>query len=372
MIKYIRLVVVVMVAALFFFNLPIPKAPERVSLLPSEESMPVVTSTPVDPVRGVASNGVEGPEGKEKIAEKEPEPHSPKQVKKIIPPAPRFELPPVLLPLPKPEPPPIISAATGTPLIELPPPFLTSLPPLDEDAILRAVVKIQCPTKDGLGKFIGSGFVLKGDLVVSAAHVIMDSGSETCEIIFPRERRPTYYLRGTIDGLKEVKRRHDEEGIDVGILKLPKLETYPEAAAIFSAYPAIPYSICENPKMLGDKLVHLGYPSNYVDQNYLSRLEGEAVVWADIQGVKEQLSEDQTYTFRTPIFGFTADESEPHPYMVSRVSSFYGDSGGLAFNVTRQCILGPHRGGTIGKGEGENYSIFMVLGWKKIKNLTQQ
>lgn len=243
------------------------------------------------------------------------------------------------------------------------------LPPLDEEAVLKAVVKIECPTEDGSGKYVGSGFLLEGNVVVTAAHVVMDSGSETCQIIFERERKPIHYLSGTIDNLKEVKRRHDEEGIDVAVLKLPSVETYPEARAIFNQYPAIPYPICRDPKALGDKLLHFGYPSNYADQNYLSRLEGEAVAFADIGGIGEQLSEDGTFVFKTPLFKITYNESDLHPYMISRVASFYGDSGGLAFNATKQCVIGPHRGGTIGKGPGENYSVFMNLGWPKARSL---
>lgn len=43
--------------------------------------------------------------------------------------------------------------------------------------------------------------------------------------------------------------------------------------------------------------------------------------------------------------------------------------GGLAFNKTKQCILGPHRGGTIGKASGENYTIFMNMGWNDAKEI---
>lgn len=238
------------------------------------------------------------------------------------------------------------------------------LPPLDESAILNAIVKIECPTEDGLGKYIGSGFLLKENTVVTAAHVIKDSASRECAIIFPKDRRPVHYLKGTSEDLNIVRQRHDEEGIDVALLFLPPLENYPEAKAIFSAYPAIPYPVCSEPRMLGDKLLHFGYPSNYLDQNYLSRLEGEAVISADIQGIKEELSQDQTYTYKSPVFVYTYDESNMHPYMVSRVASFYGDSGGLAFNAEKQCVIGPHRGGTIGRAAGENYSVFINLEWK--------
>ena len=237
------------------------------------------------------------------------------------------------------------------------------LSPLDEASLLKSVVKIECPA-DG-GKYIGSGFAVKGDVIITAAHVIADSVSETCTIIFSNKRRPIHYLKGVIVDLENTKKRLNEEGIDFALLKLPSLNSYPEARAIYGEnYPYIPYPSCSDPKILGDKLLHFGYPSNYVDQNYLSELDGEAVLLADIKGIKDQLSQDQDYTFKTPILGFTYDEAEQHPYIVSRVASFYGDSGGLAFNATKQCILGPHRGGTIGKGAGENFSIFINVGWE--------
>lgn len=244
-----------------------------------------------------------------------------------------------------------------------------ALPPLNKESLFKSIVKIQCPADDGLSKYIGSGFILGGGIVATAAHVIKDSASNECEIIFPYERRPIHYLRGKIENLKEIRRRHDEEGIDFAVLKLPDIDSYPEAKAIFPEYPYINYQICENPKMLGDKFLHFGYPSNYVDQNYLSEQKGSAVVYADINGIKEALSEDQTFTYKTPIFFSSRDQSRLHPYMISQVASFYGDSGGLAFNETKQCILGPHRGGTVGKASGENYSVFILMGWDKVKNL---
>lgn len=241
------------------------------------------------------------------------------------------------------------------------------LPPLDVAGIMRAVVKIECPAKNTSGKYIGSGFLLAAGRVITAAHVIKDSASDVCTVIFPKERRPIYYLKGTIENLTEVKRRHDEDGVDAALIRLPDIDAYPEAKAIFEVYPSVPYSTCQDPVMLGDALLHFGYPSDYLDQNYLSELTGKAVVFADIKGIKEQLSLDQTYTFKSPVFAFTDDEFTMHPYIVSRVASFYGDSGGLAFNATKQCILGPHRGGTIGGSEGENYSIFINLGWPGAK-----
>lgn len=285
-----------------------------------------------------------------------------------------------------------ISLATTTVMAELPPsspseylgaegpPFLPSppavvkgesgplLPALNEEALLRAVVKIQCQAKNNQGIYVGSAFVLSSTTVVTAAHVVMNSATTTCDVIFPSERKPIHYLRGVTEDLAVIKKRHDEKGVDVATLALPPLNTYPEARAIFESYPAIPYPICGDPAQLGDALLHFGYPSNYKDQSYLSKLDGEVAVFADIDGVEDQLSLDQTVVYKTPIFSYTNDELRMHPYIVSRVPSFYGDSGGLAFNKTKQCILGPHRGGTIGKADGENYTVFMNVGWEWIKD----
>lgn len=247
---------------------------------------------------------------------------------------------------------------------------IPSLPALNEEALFKAVVKIECLGKGGFGGSTGSGFVLGGGRVVTAAHVVIDSGSENCTVIFSKNRTPIYYLRGTLESLTEIKRRHDQEGIDIAFITLPALASYPEARAIFSdEYPFIPYPVCGEPALLGDRLLHFGYPANYVNQNYLSRLEGVAVIYADIIGIREDLSEDQTYTYKSPILKTSNDQSYVHPYMISRVASFYGDSGGLAFDATKQCILGPHRGGTIGRAAGENYTVFPVMGWEKIKEL---
>lgn len=336
--------------ALFIFLFVLQRSPEvRIR----DEAQGKVYIPEVIPIRPATTSGIRGGASQPQL------PASKKVTAPPLLPASKIVIPLKLSPVVK-------SEAATTTVVEKPlPPSGPALPPLDVEEIMSAVVKIQCPAEDGLGKYIGSGFVLNSRTVVTAAHVVKDAGSEVCDVIFQKDRRPIHYLRGTLENLQTIIKRHDEEGIDVAVLTLPPLDEYPEARAIFSEYPKILYPVCASPQMLGDKLLHFGYPSNYVDQNYLSRLEGEAVVHADIKGIKEQLSEDQTFVFKTPILGFTYDESGMHPYMVSRVASFYGDSGGLAFNQTKQCVIGPHRGGTIGKSAGENFSVFMNLGWVK-------
>lgn len=239
------------------------------------------------------------------------------------------------------------------------------LPPLDEETILKSIVKVRCPTDKAGRRYTGAGFMYKNNLVVTAAHVIMDSSSDTCDIIFPSGRNPNIYLQGKIIDQDGARQRHDESGIDLAFLQLPDIETYPEAKTIFPGYPALSFPVCENPKMLGDKVWHLGYPSNYSGSNYLSKEEGEIVSFADINGIEEQISAETHMAYKSPIWGFTSDESLNHPYIVSRAPSFYGVSGGLVLNATKQCLLGPVRGGTQGGSAGENFSIFLNMGWQK-------
>ena len=279
-----------------------------------------------------------------------------------------FIPPPVVLPAAEPARPAASSSAARTSVAEPPP-----LPPLNEEAILRAVVKIECPSTDGRGKYVGSGFLLPKGVVVTAAHLVKESGSDTCRVIFSKDRMPAHYLSGITEDRGEVALRHDEDGIDVALLFMPVLAAVPEAQAIFPReYPFVPYPVCGEPAMLGDSLLHFGYPSNFLNQSYLSQAEGRAVAYADIAGIREQLSEDQTFLFKTPLFSYTGDQSRLHPYMVSRVATFYGDSGGLAFNTTKRCILGPHRGGTIGGGAGENFSVFAILGWQNTRRIIEK
>ncbi len=345
--KAIVIVGLLMTAAFFFVSRRI--IPEETPPFSTVEEIFPATATPV-----------------EETAEK--------HAVNILPP-----IAPIVIPLP-----PEVSAEKELPdrlSPEAPPQIQTiqqepakpALPPLDEGAIRRAVVKIECPTASGIGKYVGSGFVLPGNRAVTAAHVVMNSGSKTCTVIFSNaDRRPVHYLYGALEDLDVIRRRHDEEGIDVAVLTLPPLASYSEARAIFPIeYPYVPYTICENPKVIGDTLFHFGYPSNFVDQNYLSQMEGEAVVHADITGMEEKLSQDGTFTYKNPILEFSYDESRFHPYTVSRVATFYGDSGGLAFNAAKQCILGIHRSATIGRSDNQNYSIFINLGWDRAKQFTE-
>ncbi|KKW18167.1 MAG: hypothetical protein UY60_C0019G0009 [Parcubacteria group bacterium GW2011_GWB1_50_9] len=237
-------------------------------------------------------------------------------------------------------------------------------PEIDENAILRAVVKIQCPATDGIGKSIGSGFVLKDGLVVTVAHLLMDSGSKTCDVIFPKDRFPIHYLKGEItEDFSVIRKRFEDDGIDLGFLRLPVIAEYDDARTIFgNFYPALPYPVCDNPSVIGDVVYHYGYPSNFQGLNYLSRMDGIIVSYADIRGTSTQVSADGGATYRAPDFSFTDDEKEFHPYAVSQVGIFYGSSGGLAFDASKACILGVNHG--FGKGSTLTYSIFLNLGWK--------
>jgi len=238
------------------------------------------------------------------------------------------------------------------------------IPEIDENAIFRAVVKIQCSATDGIGKSIGSGFLLKDGLVVTVAHLLMDSGSKTCGVIFSKDRFPIHYLKGEItEDLSIIRKRFEEDGIDIGFLRIPPLAEYDDARTIFgNSYPSLPYPICSDPSIIGDVVYHYGYPSNFKDLNYLSRMDGIIVSYADIKGTSVQTPAGGGASYRAPDFSFTDDETGFHPYAVSQVGIFYGDSGGLAFDASKACILGVNHG--FGKGSTATYSIFLNLGWK--------
>ncbi len=240
---------------------------------------------------------------------------------------------------------------------------------MDEETILRAVVKIQCTRSDGISKSIGSGFALTDGFIVTVAHLVLDSGSKTCDVIFPKDRFPIYYLKGDItEDMSVIRKRFEEDGIDIAFLKLPPIGEYLDAKAIFgNSYPAILYPLCTSPSIIGDTAYHYGYPANYKDLNYLASMEGKFVSYANVTGTAVKTTDDGTATYRAPLFAYTTDESIFHPYAVSKVGIFYGDSGGLVFNATDACVLGTNHG--FGQGTDGVYGIFTDLSWSSVKNI---
>ena len=232
----------------------------------------------------------------------------------------------------------------------------------DENLIFRAVVKIQCPASDGVGKSIGSGFVLGSGLVVTVAHLLMDSASDTCDVIFPNNRFPIHYLKAKItEDTARIRERLEKDGIDIAFLKMPPMAEYSDARSIFgSAYPSLPYPLCSNPAIIGNVVYHYGYPSSFKDLNYLSRMEGTIVSYADVSSVSPKISEDYS-TYLAPDFYFTISESQFHPYAVSKVGIYYGDSGGLVFDATNACVLGVNHG--FGMNGSTAFSIYTILSY---------
>lgn len=304
------------------------------------------------------STGTSTPET-EKGATTPPTPPPPVKEDTPQPPsAPQPPPPPVVIDLPPPLPPP------ATPVPPPPPPVIA----IDENSIFRAVVKIQCSAPDGIGKSIGSGFVVAGGRVATVAHLLKDASSQTCDVIFSKDRFPVHYLKGTITEPQEtIRRRLEEEGIDIAFLQLPPIASYPDAQAIFgSNYPSVPYPICSSPLLVGDTAYHYGYPSNFKDLNYLERMNGEIIAHADIDGIKIDTSESGD-TYKAPDFAVTGDESRFHAYTISQVAIYFGASGGLVFDATDACILGINHG--FGKDGNTVFSIFLNLGWEKVKSL---
>lgn len=262
------------------------------------------------------------------------------------------------------------SPALNFPVLETPfppvseeKPIAVPLPLIDDAELLQAIVRVECLNVAGTGKYVGSGFVISNNRVITAAHVVMNASGEECNVVFPRDRRPIVYVKAHVEQKSTLRDKHDKEGIDVAVLSLPLITNTPSVGeALGSAYPAIQYPICRDPNILGDVLYHYGYPSNFAGNNYLQFVKGSAAIYADVKGITEQLSQDQAYTFKTPLFDLQYDAARFHTYLVSRVGTFYGDSGGLTLDASKRCIVGPSRGSTIGASSGENYTILSVLG----------
>ena len=237
------------------------------------------------------------------------------------------------------------------------------------EELFPAIVKIECPTSSGVGAYTGTGFVVPPAMVITAAHIVINVATTTCRIIFPQGRTPTYHVTGTIEQVDETRRRHDEEGLDIALLRLPPEEERTPESLFSNGYPEIPYPLCGKSSKVGDRLRHFGYPTNFAGQNYLLDAEGELILGANITGMTTQLSEDQRTSFRTPLLSFKEDAGITHPYLVSHSNTFYGDSGGLVFNETRRCVLGIQRASTLGRKGNDNFALFFQLGWEEGKQI---
>ena len=247
----------------------------------------------------------------------------------LPPPAPALEIP-ALPPPPPPAPPP-------------PPP----VPTVNEDELMRAVVRIRC------GRVYGSGFVMNSQgLVLTVTHVLIghiDSGISECDVIFPAKNRDhgffseAHFRKGKILTPTASKTFYQEKGLDVAALQASPLANDP----VFpDGFPFIAHPFCKQ-ETLGDKIILFGYAANIgvsasAPGSILSRFVGGILQYGDITGVKKEPSTIfPSGSDYVPELAYTLDSSIHHPViMIFSANNFAGASGGLVFNTSKNCIVG--------------------------------
>ncbi len=256
----------------------------------------------------------------------------------------------------KPKPPvvevprPIIETPTST-LPVAPIPVAPALPPFtqnDLEAIMYAVVRVRC------GGTYGSGAVIRVEdkrYVLTAAHVVIDriaAKKETCDIIFPRKDdfgvfKEAYYRPGKILAPEQTQSQYKNNAYDIAILEVLPIG---EDAQVFPAgQPFVNYAFCPANTLQDDTLL-IGYPINAgttaTPGGVISKFPGVVAQYSDIDGVEARAEPQFSGGFAYyPILKNTKDTSSFHPITVNvSTNNFSGASGGLVFDVSKQCFLG--------------------------------
>src|SRR3989338_11548255 len=241
---------------------PLPETPDTIILPQEETEQAPVFNSDTAPTPQILPPTTK-PQTLPKIAS--PKTSEIKTLQTIITPkpVPLAPMPPAILPLPL-EIPALIPMPPPTP-VETPPastPTSPAVPPINEDDLMRSVVRIRC------GNIFGSGFSVnpKG-LILSVAHVVIDAvekGVETCDVIFPAKHpsfgffSEAHYRKGIILLPQETKKLYKEQALDVAALQTSFLENDP----VFpKEFPFINYPFC-GPNTLKDKILLFGYAAN--------------------------------------------------------------------------------------------------------------
>ncbi len=262
-------------------------------------------------------------------------------------------------PIPKPKAPviqsqkPIVELPTSTPPIEMPvikppAPFLPPLTQSDLENIMYAVVRVRC------GGTYGSGAVIRVKdkrYVLTAAHVVIDriaAKKQTCDIIFPRKDgfgvfKEAFYRPGKILATEQTKSQYQNNAYDIAILEVLPIE---EDAQVFpDGQPFVNYAFCPANTLQDDTLL-IGYPINAgttaTPGGVISKFPGVVAQYSDIDGVEARAETQFSGGFAYyPILKNTKDTSNFHPITVNvSTNNFSGASGGLVFNISKQCVLG--------------------------------
>lgn len=225
--------------------------------------------------------------------------------------------------------------------------------------IFKSTVKFKCNDRfNPGGYYYGSGFVVPGNRIITAAHILYAASGNSCEIIFPDlKRNATYAVKTDLGDIDKITEVYTKQYKDIAVLPLPPIENNPPVAAKFGdIYPDISLPFCDSSIRIGDKVQFFGYPEdnpNYLSDSlgsiygYLSpnfgtyEKDGEFLIDSNIA-----LGEISSYPGSMNKYNEVAFKTEGS----SLTSSREGYSGGPAIDVDKKCILGPVSGYKIYQG----------------------
>ena len=251
--------------------------------------------------------------------------------------------------------------------------------PIDENAIMAAVVRIGC--KDSFG----SGISLKVSgkhYAVTAAHVIIntiDAGRDTCNIIFPRKSRDfdfyeeAHYRVGKILNPDQITTNYKTMGLDFAVLEIQPLEDAAEDKRVFpDGYPFVDYPACSLTN-INDNIILWGYAAHVGTQfspgGILSRFVGKLIQYADAEGVSKQSSAgfSDGYAYLPKVSDSTNETIEHTHSVIVSDNNFSGASGGLVFDSSKNCIIGLNIA-TFTK-DNKVYGLILNLGFSETENV---
>lgn len=264
--------------------------------------------------------------------------------------------PPTPLPMPKLELPEILpQPKPGLPVTPAPPQPTTQSaipkPQINEEEIMKAIVRVGC------GSTFGSGFVIKSGetrYAVTAAHVVIDrieAKNFFCNVIFPRKDEngnfvEAHYRAGRIISPDTTETNYKEKGVDLAILKILPLENKTEDLDRFpTGFPYINYPFCPS-DTLGDDIILWGYSANlgttFSPGGVLSKFLGHLIQYADVIGITKKSSSEFSGGFvYLPKMESSLDLASQHQInIILSNNNFSGASGGLVFNASKACVIG--------------------------------
>ncbi len=204
----------------------------------------------------------------------------------------------------------------------------------DEQELWRGVVAVRCAF--GASRAIaGSGIILDNEgHIATNNHVAGDAPNGSCEAIFPAFSENTgYRIRARNAFPAKIVALSGNNDNDIAILQVEKTADFQTQIDYLKKYYGwtgdpfsfIPYSFCSRAS-LGDKVIHYDW------QVVNTASEGYEIVRTVSTVVDFLLDRDGTFYY--------AQAGQTPDYIVTDAQKAGGASGGLAFDASKDCVLG--------------------------------